>query len=152
LPLIFRVMFAAEDGPQVGNGANCLGVRENAVPPEILVEPDGTVRPGSGGMSVSPSIERLPPHLIPKRLRGLFPGARGSNNKPTLLPWHFGEGPFVSGPLTDDLVFRLDPTSPDRHGFVEPARPVSLAAYQAALASTRTQWVRHEWPPTAEVV
>jgi hypothetical protein len=149
LPLLYRVMFADGDAPLVGTGSNCLGVRDGLTP-EIPVDTDGTVRPDTGGMSVSPSLECLPIHLIPKRLRQLFPGATGSNNKPTLVPWHIGEGPFAAAAVTDDLTFRLDPRSPDRHGFIEPARPMDYNAYKAALTATRSLWVRHDWPPTPE--
>jgi hypothetical protein len=145
-------MIADGDGPQVGGGANCLGVRDGLDPPEIPIDANGGVRRGTGGMSVSPSVERLPPHLIPKRLKHLFPGAVGSNNKPLLVPWHIGEGPFVSGRVTEDLVFRLDTRSPDKHGFVEPAVPMDYNSYKGALAATRPFWVRQEWPSVPETV
>lgn len=149
MPLVYRIMFADGDGPLVGADANRLGVRVGGNRPDISVEPDGTVYPGTGGLSVSPNMQRLPPHLIPKRLRPIFPGARGSNSKPTLIPWHMGEGEFAAGPVSDELELRPDPRYPDAHGLIEPARATSLPAYQAALAATRPLWVRHEWPVVA---
>lgn len=150
MPLMYRIMIADGDKPLVGNGANQLGVRDDPARPELPIADDGTVHRGTGGLSVSPSMERLPVHLIPKRLKSLFPGARGSNNKPWLVSWHMGEGEFVSGPVTDELDFRLDPRSPDAHGFIEPARQMFLSAYQAALGATRDSWIRDEWPSTQE--
>src|SRR6478672_7615160 len=106
-------MWASAGRPKIGTEPNCLGTRVGTDRPDIVPDADGTVRPGTGGLSVSPAPDRLPPHLIPKRLLRLFPGAKGSNNKPALIPWRMGDGPFVDGPVTDDLVFRLDPVSPD---------------------------------------
>jgi hypothetical protein len=59
MPSFYRVMRrAAQGGPEVGQGATKLGVR---IPRDIEPAEDGTVSPGIGGMSVSPSIETLPP-------------------------------------------------------------------------------------------
>jgi hypothetical protein len=48
-----------------------------------------------------------------------------------------GDGPFVNGPMTEDLSLHV--TSP-KHGEVEPSREMILAAYQLALANTRDAW------------
>jgi hypothetical protein len=41
--------------------------------------------------------------------------------------------------LGPDLCYRPDPSSPT-HGFVEAARPMTLAEYQRALARTQALW------------
>jgi len=68
-----------------------LGVR---VPLDIEPHASGCVRPGTGGMSVAPRLADLPPHRIPRRLRGLagLAFAAGSN---TLRVWKIGNGPFA---------------------------------------------------------
>lgn len=114
-----------DDGgmPVVGESARRLGVR-----PEIDIEPDteSLVQPASGGMSVSPGHPRnLPRHRKPPEW-----GGTGLDQV-----WEISEGE-----LGDDLVYRPDPDRPDIHGFVEPARPMTFAEYQGALAGTRLMW------------
>src|SRR4051812_40044130 len=108
MPLIYYSMFPDENGPRIGPTGNTLGARLG--PPEeggdIPVAADGTVAPGTGGMSVTPSLETLPLHRIPKWLRSRIPRARGNN---ALLVWKMGEGAFEPGPVTADLIFRPDP-------------------------------------------
>lgn len=136
MPLIFRVMTLAHDGlPAVGATRCKLGVRilgENA---DISVDSAGNVHPNTEGMSVSPSLETLPRHLVPRKLKNRYPGARGNNGDQC---WQIGEGVFLKGPLTADLVLVPETGS---HGFVEPARTMSIESYQQALANTRTDWV-----------
>jgi hypothetical protein len=55
-----------------------------------------------------------------------------------------GEGAFVAGRIVEHLVLRLDPDAPDRHGFVEPERKMTVAEYEAAITATRDQWRRWE--------
>ena len=91
---IFRVMKKADDErPLVGDSSTCLGVR---VPTDIEPTADGSVHPGTGGMSVNPSLADCPPHLVPKRLRHLMPEARSSERN---FVWRIGERPFVRGPV-----------------------------------------------------
>jgi hypothetical protein len=141
MPLIFRAMLIDGDYPMCGADAKCLGVR---VPPnpEADIEPDteGQVQPGQGGMSVAPQPADLPYHRMPRRHKGQFPRASGSNN---LAVWHMGEGAFGAGGIADQLVLRPDPERPAVHGFVEPAMRMSCADYQAALAASRDVW--HRW-------
>jgi hypothetical protein len=130
--------------PQIGNDATSLGVRvsnDGESPSDIPVE-DGRVKPGTGGMSVAPSAELLPSHRIPKKFRDRYRDARGSN---ALVCWQMGEGPFVSGPLADRLVFRNDPARPAAHGFVEPDQEMTLTEYQEALAATQSTWKYVPW-------
>jgi hypothetical protein len=59
------------------------------------------------------------------------PGFQGTGRDPV---WALAEGDL--GP---DLRYRPDPARPG-HGFVEPARPMTLREYQQALARTRPLW------------
>jgi hypothetical protein len=95
-------------------------------------------------MSVSPSVETLPAHRLPRRLRDLhpsrFPDARGQN---TLHCWWIGDGTFEAGKIADRLLLRLDPDRPAKHGFVEPDQKMSTADFRSALAAMCDQW--HKW-------
>jgi len=72
MPLVIRSMFVDGAMPKVGAARGCLGVRPGV---DIKPDTDGKVHPQSGkGMSVSPSIEDLPPLLIPLRLAARYPG------------------------------------------------------------------------------
>jgi hypothetical protein len=145
MPLIFRAMLIDGDFPRCGDDAKCLGVR---VPPSktIDIEPDaqGHVHPRTGGMSVAPSPLELPFFRVPKRLKGVIPGATGSDD---YACWHLGEGPFVEGEVADSLVLRPDSERAAEHGFVEPAARMRCLDYQAALAATREHWRRWEGDP-----
>jgi hypothetical protein len=141
MPLIWRGMRMADGRPEVGRAGNLLGVRVGAGETDDISEEDGYVQPSTGGMSVSPSLETLPPHRIPRRLQSRYPEAIGSNQ---LHCWSMGEGAFVRGGVADHLVLRPDPENPERHGFVEPERKMPVAEYEAAIAATRDQWRRWE--------
>jgi hypothetical protein len=142
MPLIYRAMLAAGDKPQLGNTATTLGVRvPPAANPDLPVDPQGSVRPGSGGMSVAPAWRLLPIHRIPRRLRPRFPRAAGSNQ---LFCWRMGEGAFAAGPVVAGLDLRPDPHHAARHGFVEPSHEMKLLDYQAALAATQPHWLVDE--------
>lgn len=141
MPLIWRGMRMSEDRPEVGRGGNLLGVRVGSGETDDIPEENGCVQPGTGGMSVSPSLETLPPHRLPRRLRSRFPEASGSNR---LHCWSMGDGPFVFGGVAESLVLRLDPDDPERHGFVEPERRMPVEEYEAAITATRVQWRRCE--------
>lgn len=145
MPLVFRVMYLDGGFPRCGPDARSLGVR---IPPSqaIDIEPDteGYVQPGRGGMSVAPGPGQLPVHRLPRRLRGTFPRASGSNQDAV---WQMGKGAFEAGDLADQLVLRPDPDRPTAHGFVEPAARMPCADYQAALAATRELWHRWEGDP-----
>jgi hypothetical protein len=139
MPRVYRVMAVDGKRPRIGSSARTLGVR---VPPDkhadILVQPDGTVQPRTGGMSVAPSWRDLPLHRIPERLRSAVPGAVG-NNKDAC--WTMGEGSFEEGQLAAGLVLRPESSN---HGFVEPAVTVPLGQYQRDLFATRDRWVIDE--------
>ena len=107
-----------------------LGAR---VPADVNLVAADRVKPGKG-MSVFRDIHEMPPFLIPKDYLNRFPEAGGKRG---IKIWKLGEGDFANSPVSDDLVLRTK----REHGSLEPARQMPLDAYQAALASTRDQWV-----------
>jgi hypothetical protein len=147
MPLIWRGMTKDGNRPHVGRGAQLLGVRFGPLDQGRDIDPDreGVVHPEKGGMSVSPRVEALPPHRLPRRLRDVyperFPNARAPN---TLYCWSMGEGAFEAGRVAEGLRLRVDPDDPERHGFVEPDGKMKMAAYETALAATRDQWQKWE--------
>jgi hypothetical protein len=139
MPLIYRVMMRDGDTPKVGPTARTLGVR---VPPnpyfDILVNADGTVEPGSGGMSVSPDVQSLPKERVSPRYKSTKPNAHGHYDDDC---WRMGDGPFADANISDRLVLRVDSSD---HGVIEPAYRMSLDEYQQALAATQDDWVAVE--------
>lgn len=135
MALIYRVMEQDGEHPMVGDTSYRLGVRAGT---DLPVDEHGNIRPGTGGMSVAPDLRSLPYFLIPKRLKLVVPGARGSNVRRC---WKMGEGPFERGAIADGLELRPDDPA---HGVVEPSGLTSLAAFQAALAATRANWIDGE--------
>jgi hypothetical protein len=120
---LYRSMTKGREGtPEVGRSARMLGVRPGI---DILVEPDGTVVGGAGGMSVAPnSPANLPRHRRP-------PEHGGTGKDPV---WE------IAVDLGDDLAYREDPLQPGVHGFIEPSRRMALDEYERALAATRGMW------------
>jgi len=138
MPTIYRSMKRTEDDlPVVGVNSKELGVR---VPPtpnaDVDLDRNGNVVPNGKGMSVAENWRFLLPHLVPKRLRSIFPGATGSND---LSCFKLGDGPFQDGPIGDQLSLVLKNHDP-RAGNVVPARPDPIQSFQAHLAATRSQW------------
>jgi hypothetical protein len=151
MPLVYRAMQPDGDGPMIGHVSNdTLGVRERLARENGLVVGDvrpenGLIQPGTGGMSVAPSKEDLPPHLIPKRKRKEgYPAAKRSNTLPETFPWRMGAGQFADGPLCTRLQLRIDESDP-AHGLVEPDMPMPLQEYRSAIEDTRPKWVREQW-------
>jgi hypothetical protein len=147
MPLIFRAMQADGKCPLVGHfRGDTLGVREKVIKngrAEGDIDPiDGLVRPQTGGMSVSPSKHKLPPHVIPKEHRDKYPDAR--RNKSNTFPWRMGEGEFRAEQLCNRLQVGLDANDPF-HGFVEPDREMRLDEYRAAIEATRPDWIQEQW-------
>jgi hypothetical protein len=133
---VYRAMKASGDGyPETGSSARTLGVRPSDLP---IV--DGVVKPGTGGMSVSPSLPTLPPQWVPKRLAHLREGAIGPDSNRV---WSHGIGPFVAGEIAPHLLLRPDSAT---HGLVEPSREMPFDGYQAAIHSTRMDWRMDEAP------
>ena len=126
-----------EENEKPALGSRDLEVR---LPPDahadVSVDEKGFVRPGTGGMSVSPRLIDLPAHRVPRRLRSIFPAAVGSN---TLRVWSMGEGSFAAASFDFNLSLRLDPKRKG-HGFVEPENDMGLSDYINAIEGTRDAW------------
>ena len=138
MPLVFRSMLADGSGlmPRVGNDAKSLGVRvegETNGQPDIAVQ-DGMVKPGREGIPVSPSPERLPFFLIPRRFQN------------SMMCWQHGDGPFEDGAFAEGLMLMREPENNPLHGALAPAAVVRLDGYRSALARTLPDWVLLQWP------
>jgi hypothetical protein len=123
----------ARSRPEIGAGARTLSVR-----PGIDVSAqnaDEMVGPGEEeGLSVTQDDPmNLPVHRRP-------PAFQGQGRDPV---WGIDEADL--GP---DLRYHPE-AKPKRpgHGFVEPARPMTLEAYQQALARTQSRWRKIEQKP-----
>jgi hypothetical protein len=131
MPRLYRAMREATVGvPETGPSARTLGVR-----PGIDVSAtasDEMVLPGQGGISVSPDD----PLNLPSFRRP--PNFQGTGRDPVFA--------IDVGQLGPDLRYRPDPNKP-KHGFIEPARPMTLDKYQQAVAATQSRWEKVEPPP-----
>jgi hypothetical protein len=111
----------AEGLPEVGDTARTLGVR----PGTDIPVAGGTVKPGTGGMSVAPDTPRnLPEHRRPPELGG-------TGKDPV---WQINESDI--GP---NLRFRQD--SPT-HGVIEPAAEMGMDAFRKALSDLQGLWTK----------
>ena len=145
MPTVYRSMKRDDDGlPRVGSNSSELGVR---VPPnphaDVDLDENGFVVLNEKGMSVVEHWSRLPPWLIPTRLKPLAKDARGSD---ALSCYRIGDGPFEPKPLNDSLALALKPHDP-LAGVVAPLRTVPAEQYQKDLAATRDDWVSDENMP-----
>jgi hypothetical protein len=132
MPLVFRAMKRDADGlPTVAQSGSGLGVRPGI---DVDVDAQGNVLVNGKGMSVSPEWRVISIVRIPRRLRHIVPGARGSNNT---FCFRTGDGPFQQGAFAQGLD--LVPDTPT-HGCIAPSQPVPLAQYQDDLAVSRPQW------------
>jgi hypothetical protein len=87
--------------------------------------PNDTVQPGQGGLSVSPDDPgKLPFYRRPAAFQG-------TGRDPVWV--------IESADLGSDLTYRPDPRNAG-HGFIEPARPMTLDEYQRALQQTQSLW------------
>lgn len=146
-PKVYRAMSPDDDGrPAVGRTARSLGVRVTAPNSQVFdgvdiaTHADGTVRPATGGMSVAPRWQDLPPHRIPRRLNTSLETRDACGNNRDVC-WTVGSGGFQAGEFGPALVLAVD--SPI-HGTIQPGRITSLTEYEAALTATRDEWVRGE--------
>jgi hypothetical protein len=124
MPRLFRAMKENEAGlPEEEDSARALGIRPGIDVP--VSKPEELLRPGQGGMSVSPDDPlNLPAFRRPAEYQGV------------------GKDPvwtISSAELGPDLSYRSDPASAG-HGFIEPARPMTLGDYQRALSQTHGLW------------
>lgn len=121
---IFRAMKEERDGyTTTGSSSRTLGVRIDGPSRDILVELDGTVSLGTGGMSVAiDAAQNLPKHRLPKSLGG-------EGRDPVFK--------MSSAALPASLLVR-----PDRypHAFVEPAAVCLFEHYEKNLWGTRVSW------------
>ena len=109
--------------PESGASARTLGVRPRF---DVLAgNPGDFVQPGQGGLSVSPDDPMNLPHFRRP------PAFHGVGRDPV---WSLKDSDL--GP---DLVYRPDPAR-SGHGFVEPARPMTLREFGDALAQTQGRW------------
>jgi hypothetical protein len=131
MPTIYRVMRPDGNRPMVGESATTLGVR---IPRDIQPDDAGDVHLDSQGMSVAPSLRKLPFHLVPRRLNHLRKHARGNNN---CRVWRFGNGPFSDGNVAEKLVLRVTSAT---HGVVAPSKTMTLSEYVDALSGSRDAW------------
>lgn len=121
---IYRAMKPDGDGlPTLGSSASKLGAR---FPKDIPAGEGGLVYPLSGGVSAAPDRPEYIFHpLKPESLGG------------------GGKNPAYELDLADlgpALAFRRDPTDPVRHGFIEPAEPMTFEEYEAAIHATAASW------------
>jgi hypothetical protein len=123
----YRTMRAGPDGsPLCGDSATRLGVRDR----DVVVDPGGFVQPKRGGMSVTPDDPRhLPEEFLPESLGGLG-----------RIPLYSVQGMQ----LRSEFAVRPDPQKPKTHAFVEPASPIPLEDFRAALCLSAPKWRRYE--------
>src|SRR4051794_24738979 len=92
IPLVYRAMRMDEDGlPTIEPTASGLGVRPGI---DIDLDAKGDVVPNGKGISVSPAWRLINILRIPKRLKHLVAGARGSAST---FCFKAGEGDFQAG-------------------------------------------------------
>ena len=131
--LLYRAMIVDASGmphfaerPLVVPTARGLGVRDG----EIEVDDNGDVVPETGG----PSVALFDPRNLVVHRRP--PSVGGTGRDPG---WEVDD--YALGEM---IVCRIDPDDPDRHGFLEPIRPMALSEYQEALTETRDAWRKWE--------
>ncbi len=136
---VLRVMTPAGDCPKCGRGGRLLGVRlpPNGKP-DIHPDQNGEVHPGTGGMSVSPTLSTLPSFCVPARLKPFARNARGKN---TDRVWRLSDAPFEDGELSNDLRLAVDS---NKHATIQPKSTQSTSDYEQALESTREEWLVDE--------
>ncbi len=134
MPRVFRIMKKEPDGlPTVG--PTSLGVRPGV---DIELDVGNNVIVNRKGMSVAPNWRDINVSRIPRRLRSIVLGARGSKGSTC---FRFGDGPFQQGPFANGLT--LEPDSAV-HANVSPAAVAPLATYETDLAATRQNWQEDE--------
>ena len=133
MPRVFRVMRRDADGqPTIADDAG-LGVRAGT---DVRLDGNGNVRIENKGMSVFEAWRDLPFNRKPERL-----GGRGPDDT---FCFRFGDGPFVSGLLADELNLLAPSGKNPKHGVVRPENVVSLTTFRAHLEATRGNWAFDE--------
>lgn len=139
MPKIVRAMKEMDGKPMLGDSKATLGVVFEGNNPDVIPTEAGDIAPGTGGMSVAPSIAQLPTHRIPERLKPYYKDATGKNH---YVCWSLGKGEFEDGMITDELVLRVD--RPLEHGLIEPNILMTKGLFQDAVAATRDLWINDE--------
>jgi hypothetical protein len=111
--------------PALGRAPLTLGVRIAGPFADVRVLDDGTIVPGTGGMSAFVDPRKMPKSLRPRTL----------TEKP-------GESPhpifsLKEKSLPEPLRFRMNQT---HHGLVEPREQCRIDVYEDHLVSTRLDW------------
>jgi hypothetical protein len=121
---LFRAMKAQPDGlPMVGRSSRELGVRTEGPIRDLPIAQNGTVEPGTGGMSVALDAARsLPKPRLPRSL--------GGEGRDPVFSMHRIK-------LPGTLLTRVDRYP---HALIEPVRRCLLLAFESDLASTRLSW------------
>lgn len=119
MSILYRGMRADAGHPVIGPTARTLGVRAGI---DIQVI-SGEVHPDQCGLSVAPDDPRWLPRFRRPRELG------GTGADPVFAVDEIDLGP--------DLVYRSNPLDPERHGFIEPARVMTVGEYERALAAIR---------------
>lgn len=127
---LYRGMTEDSGKPKTGNSAKLLGVRVPPDPnPDITPDSSGNVHPSTmaapQGMSTAPSPADLPAFRKPVPFGGIVAA-------PNLKLWVIEDSD-----LGFNLVILRDSST---HITVGPARTMTLAAFQAALAATQGNW------------
>jgi hypothetical protein len=117
-------MKAEPDGlPKVGRSGRELGVRIDGPTRDLPVGQDGTVEPGTGGMSLAlDAALNLPKHRLPKSLGG-------EGRDPVFS--------MVRTNIPSTLLLRQDRYP---HALMEPGRRCLLSVFESGLAGTRSLW------------
>jgi hypothetical protein len=113
----------ADGFPRVGRSGRELGVRIEGPTRDLVVGEDGTVEPGTGGMSVAlDAAQNLPKPRLPRSL-----GGEGRDPVFTMS----------DADVPQSLLLRSDRYP---HALVEPSRRCPFPDFESALASTRPIW------------
>src|SRR5947209_1741283 len=105
MPRVFRVMMKDTVGHPTLADDTGLGVRLNI---DVRLDGNGNVRIENKGMSVFEGWRDIPFYRRPERL-----GGRGPDDT---FCFRLGDGPFVSGPLGDDLDLLAPMGKNPKHG------------------------------------
>ena len=129
---LFRPMLRDANGaPATGKGSRYLGVR---TPPnrysDVIPDETGMISRGPHGVSVTPDdMKNLKPFLLPVSLGG-------ENDSDPVFEINTDD-------LPDGLCFEVDPKNP-HHGYIAPARRMSVEEYEALVVGTSNLWSRHD--------
>ena len=110
--------------PLAASTSSGLGVR---VGYDVVIDGEGSVMPGLGGMSVTLAVAYLPRSRRPPRLGGIA--------RETTEVWELDEDD-----LPDALVVRPDDDDPDRHAFIEPRVFMPVDEYERLIRESRGAW------------